>query len=280
MTAPTKKIFAVGFNAARLYSLNDSGYVAATTSTYYDGTMVGGPVALSLEFPDPQSIVHPGNNTVLQRDVLPSQDVSSGTLEVSRTDHDTIAMLTNTRVNTIGEANSILWNSNQAGNEPTVGLLAYAQGKLTTGVRGWITYMLRCVIIPKIKGLQRDQANASYFVQPQVSTSHLVGNAFSTASDGATTAEVVEYESNYRLHLTGFKAAASQTVFTFDTALPAVNTAGMVVNRNGSQLTASAGASNIFFTASVGAVTLGSGAAANDLITVMYELDNTAVDYD
>src|SRR5574343_1337495 len=109
MAAPTKKIFTVGLNAVRIYELDqDDGSIASTNATAYDGLSVGGPVTFTYEPPDPESISHPGNNQVLQRDVLPSLDASSGSLEVARSYVDTIAALTNVNVfNPVTDINSI-----------------------------------------------------------------------------------------------------------------------------------------------------------------------------
>ena len=89
MAAPTKKIFVVGLNAARIYALDqDDGLITSANASVYSGLSVGGPVTFTYEPPDPESIAHPGNNQVLQRDTLPSLDAASGSLEVSRTDFD------------------------------------------------------------------------------------------------------------------------------------------------------------------------------------------------
>lgn len=152
MAAPTKKIFSVGLNAARIYAIDqDTGYPDATNATAYDGFSVGGPVTFTYEPPDPEVISHPGNNQVLQQDSLPSLDASSGTLEVSRTDVDTIAHLTNTNVNTtlMTNVNSIGWRTNQQGTEPTVAFVTYAQSKTPAGARAWSTYCFASRLSPR-----------------------------------------------------------------------------------------------------------------------------------
>ncbi len=271
MAAPTKKIFTVGLNAARIYELDADGYIDGT-ETAYDGTAVGGPVVFTYEPPDPESIVHPGNNTVLQRDVLPSQETASGTLEVSRTDYDTIALLNNVNVNVIGEANSVLWGSNQAGTEPTVGLVVYAQGKGPSGNRTWSTYVIpKCTIIPKPKGMAREQANIKYFVQPQAATAHLTGMAFTINDDGATAGEVVEYQSNYRMHFTSWNKTTSSATFTLGTSYPMVSTAGLTVYKDGVKQTTG-------YTATTGAITFTSNVTEGTNVAAMYELAESASD--
>lgn len=282
MTAPTKKIFTVGLNAARIYELSSStGWIASTNATVYNGLSVGGPVSFEYAPPDPQSIVHPGNNTVLQRDVLPSQDISSGTLTVSRTDYDTLQALMNVNVRVFGDVNSLAWGSSQQGTEPTVGLVVYAQGKLPTGVRSWSTYVIpKAVIIPKPKGMSREQSNLSYFVQPTSASSHLTGLALTTADDGCTSAEVIEYQSNYRLNFAGWTTASTEAEYSFDTDLPYSANAGngITVTKNGVLMTYGATADATHYVATATKITFGAALTNGDKVVAMYELADTAVD--
>jgi hypothetical protein len=283
MAAPTTKIFTVGLNAARIYKLDqDTGYPLATNASAYDGFSVGGPAAFSYEPADPEVISHPGNNQVLQQDSLPSLDASSGTLEVSRTDYATIAHLQNIKVNTLAtDINSIGWRTNQQGNEPTVAFLSYAQGKLPNGVRGWSTYIFsKAIITPKPKGQSREQQNQNYFVLPQFATSHLVGTPFSVANDGFTSSEVVEYQSNYRLHVAAWKVTATETALDFSASLKytANAGAGIVVCKNGVQMTYGATADAVHYTADADGITFGAALTNGDIVTAMYELAEDAVD--
>lgn len=282
MTAPAKKIFTVGLNAARIYDLDqDSGWIDATNATVYNGLSVGGPIMFSYEPPDPESIVHPGNNTILQRDSLPSLESSSGSLEVSRTDYDTIALLTNTKVRVFGDINSIGWGTNQAGTEPTVAFVTYAQGKLTTGVRSWSTYVFpKATIIPKPKGQGREQQNLKYFVQPNIVTTHLIGVAATISDDGFTATEVFEYQSNYRLNFAAWKTTATETAYVFDTNLPYTANAGngIQVTKNGVLMTYGATADATHYVASSTQITFGAALTNGDIVVAMYELAETAVD--
>jgi len=282
MTAPAKKIFTVGLNAARIYDLDqDTGWIDATNATVYNGLSVGGPMTFSYEPPDPESIVHPGNNTILQRDSLPSLDSSSASLEVSRTDYDTIALLTNTKVRVFGDINSIGWGTNQAGTEPTVAFVTYAQGKLTTGVRSWSTYVFpKATIMPKPKGQAREQQNLKYFVQPNIVTAHLTGIAATIGDDGFTATEVFEYQSNYRLNFAAWKTTATETEYSFDTNLPYTANAGngIVVTKNGVLMTYGATADTTHYVATATKITFGAALTNGDIVVAMYELAETAVD--
>ena len=282
MTAPAKKIFTVGLNAARIYDLDqDSGWLEAVNATVYNGLSVGGPMTFSYEPPDPTSIVHPGNNTILQRDSLPSQDTSSATLEVSRTDYDTIALLSNTKVRVFGDVNSIGWGTNQAGTEPTVALVTYAQGKLTTGVRSWSTYVFpKTTITPKPKGQSREQQNAKYFVQPNVVTTHLTGLAATIGDDGFTATEVFEYQSNYRLNFAAWKTSSTEVDYVFDTNLPYTANAGprITVTKNGVLMTYGAASDITHYVATASKITFGAALTNGDIVVAMYELAESAID--
>lgn len=283
MAAPTKKIFTVGLNAARIYELDqDDGTIASSNATAYDGLSVGGPVLFTYEPPDPESIAHPGNNQVLQRDVLPSLEASSGSLEVSRSDVDTIAALTNVNVfNPVTDINSIAWQTNQQGTEPTVGLLVYAQAKTAAGLRAWSTFVFpKAVIIPKPKGMSREQANHAYFVQPQSAAKHIYGVALNSTDDGATSAEVIEYQSNYRLHVAGWTTTSTETDYNFASGLKYTNngSAGIIVTKNGTKMTYGATADATHYTADADGITFGAALTNGDKVVALYELADTAVD--
>lgn len=284
MAAPTKKIFTVGLNAARIYRLDqDTGFIDPTNATAYDGLAVGGPTVFNYQPADPEVISHPGNNQVLQQDSLPSLEASSGTLEVSRTDMDTIVLLTNTKVNTalMTNVNSIGWRTNQQGTEPSVGFLTYAQGKTAAGVRCWSTFAFsKTVITPKPKGQSREQQNHSYFVLPQFTTAHIVGVPYSVSDDGFTSTEVNEYQSNYRLHVAAWKTTAVESAYDFAASLKYTNNAGsgIVVTKNGVKMTYGVTADSVHYVADADGITFGAALTNGDIVIAMYELAETAVD--
>ena len=185
MAAPSKKIYSVGLNAARYYALSGN-YPAATNATVYSGVPIGGPIAFSLTIPDPETVAHPGNNSIQQYDVLPSNGVSSGSLTVSREDADALALFSGTKVHVIGTfANAVGWHTSQQGLEPTVALVTYDQAKDEAGNRVWHTYVMpRCVILPKPKSMQRERQDLTYDVQPQIATAYLTGLAFNASDNG------------------------------------------------------------------------------------------------
>lgn len=284
MAAPAKKIFAVGLNAVRIYELDqDDGSIASTNATAYDGLSVGGPVTFSYEAPDFERIAHPGNNIVLQTDALPSLETSTASLEVSRSDMDTIAALANVNVhNIVTDINAIAWQTNQQGTEPTVALMAYAQAKTASGTRAWSTYIFpKAIIIPKPKGMSREQSNHVYFVQPQSASKHIYGVALNATDDGCTSAEVIEYQSNYRLHVAAWTTTATETEFSFDAAQQYTANAGngIIVTKNGVKMTYAASPSGATqFSTTASKITFGAALTNGDKVVALYELADSAVD--
>jgi hypothetical protein len=279
MAAPTQ-IFVAGMNAARIYALSGD-YPTGGTATPYDGLVVGGPVSLELTFGDPTTIIHPGNNIVLQQDVFPTADPTTGVLTVSRLDHATLAFLMNTKAPAIGNLSMIGWGTDQQGNEPTVALLAYQQAKTPSGDRAWHTYVIpRCVIIPKPSSLMnRDRSDMVYNVSVQNSTQHLTGVDFSVSVDGYTSGQMVDIQSYHRVHFAQFTSVSNATVFTFDTLLPAYADAVAKVSINGAAYcTEGAGADVQHAVSTKTNVTIGAATTTGDKVVVMYELDDTISD--
>lgn len=285
MAAPSLKIFSVGLNAARYYALTAGGVPGATNGTNYSGVSIGGPIALALETTEPEVVRHPGNNATQQYDVLPSEGISGGTLTVSREDAATIAAFSNTKVHVISSfANAIGWQTSQQGNEPVVALVAYDQAKDVSGNRVWRTHVLpRCIIIPKLKGQSRERGDIVYTVQPQVCTSYLTGLAFGASNNGFTTAQIITLTSTHRLAFAAWIATAGTlAAFDFDADLPKYITGspGIVVYKNGVEMTYGATADTTHYVATTTGITFGANLTATDVVTVMYEIADDAIDID
>lgn len=280
MAAPTKKIFSVGLNAARVYALTTAGYPAATNATVYSGINIGGPIEFSIETPQPTNIAHPGNNQILQYDVLPSIDAAVGTLKVSRQDNDTVVLLTNTKNATLGDTNVMGWMTNQQGTEPTVALVTYQQAKDNSGNRIWHTYLMpRAIILPAVHGMSRDRQDINFAVQPQVCTKNLTGLSFDSSTYGYTSTRMLDLQSSHRLHFSAWKTTATEAIYTLDTAFPAYITGGvgMVVYKNGVLMTNGAVANNTNYLATTTTITFGAALTNGDMVVTMYEVDDTAV---
>jgi hypothetical protein len=280
MANPTQKIFTVGLNAARIYALNSSGTPAAVNATVYDGLNVGGPTSFTLNIPTPTTIAHPGNNSVLQYDILPSLDTSNGTLTVSRQDNATIALLTGTKVFDDGERNVIGWMTSAQSTEPTVMLLVYDQAKDNSGNRVWHTYIMpRTVIYPAPKSMSRERSDLSFAVQPSICTAFPNGIAFTAADQGYTTAQMLDYQSNHRIHIAAWVTTATEAAYSLPASAPAYVTGGtgMVVTKNGVLMTYGATADTTHYTANTTTITFGGALTNADRVVAIYEVDDTAV---
>jgi len=286
MAPPTKKIFSVGLDAARYFALTSAGYPAATNATPYSGVSIGGPISLALETAAAEVITHPGNNTILQYDVLPGNGITGGTLTVSREDADAIAAFTNTKVHALGAfANAVGWNTDQSGQNPTMGLVAYDHAKDPSGNRIWRTHVIpRCIITPQIKGMARDRGDLVLEVQPQRSTSYLTGLPFNVSDNGFTSAQIITFTSYYRLAFAAWVATSPSGLQTFlyDTDLPKRITGdgGQVVYKNGVLMTYGADADNIHYDGTTLQIEFGAALTAGDVVVAMYEIAETAVDID
>jgi hypothetical protein len=129
--------------------------------------------------------------------------------------------------------------------------------------------------------MSREQSNMNFFIQPQKTTSHLIGVAYSTSADGFTSAEFNEYQSNYRLHFAQWVCAATAASYAFDVDLLYTNNGanGIQVTKNGALMTyAATAASADEYYADADGITFGAALTNGDVVIAMYELADTAVD--
>jgi hypothetical protein len=280
MAAPSKSIFVSGLNAGRFYALSGD-YPTGGTATPYDGIAIGGPISLDMTFGDPSTVVFPGNDIILQQDTFTTEEPTTGVLTVSRMDYDTMAFLNNIKVAVVGEMNMIGWGTDQQGNEPTIAGLFYQRGKLTNGSRGWHTYVVpRMTAIPKAGGMiNREPTQHIYNLSVQYGTQHLTGVDFSVAVDGYTSGQVVDIESNHRIHIVQWTSVANATEFTLNPLLPCYAAAKIKVSLNGAAYTTEgAGADLLHSVSTTTKVTFGAATTTGDKVVAIYELDDTASD--
>lgn len=283
MAVPSRKIYSVGMNAARYYSLTAAGYPAATNATVYAGVSIGGPTVLTLDTPDSEVVFHFGNNTVQQTDTLPPNGATSGTLVVSREDADTIAAFSNTKVQTISDFNMIGWGTSQQGNEQTFALLAYDQAKDPSGARVWRTHVLsRAIFTSKPKGMARERGDIVYQIQPQICTRMFFGADFTAADNGYRTSPIATITSAHRLTVASWVTTATEVDYIFDTDFPKWITGSpeIAVYKNGVLMTYGATADVTHYVATTLKVTFGSALTNGDIVTAVYGIDDSAIDID
>jgi hypothetical protein len=239
---------------------------------------------LALETAKSETIVHPGNNTALQYDVLAGDGINSGQMTLSREDAATIAAFGGTKVHVINSfANAIGWNTSQEAARPSMAILAYDQAKDTSGNRVWRTHMIpHCIITPNIKGMKKERGDLIYELQPQVSSAYLTGLAFSVANNGFSTAQVITLTSSHRLTVAAWVTTATETEYVFDTDFPKYVTGapGIEVYKNGIAMTYGATADTTHYVATTTKITFGAALTNGDVVTALYEIDDTAIDID
>jgi hypothetical protein len=278
MAAPTK-LFVAGLDAVRFYELvSGTGYMKATSTAAYDGYNAYGAITLDMSLPDPTYVAHPGNNSVLQQEVFPPTDPTTGTLSLSMMDTALIGLLSNVAPVTISNLTLQFFDTDKAGTEPTVGMIAYQRAKDRSGNRGWNTYVFpRITAIPKPSSmLTRDRNDVIYNINVQRATSELTAVTFTGNGSTATTAGFYSIFSNYRMHFCSFySTAGSETEYTFDTNFPPYADGVVKVSVNsGAYLVEGAGAGKVVSTTTK--ITLGTGSTQFDRISCMYEVADSA----
>jgi hypothetical protein len=227
MAATSGKMYPVGLRHARVYLLDANGVPDATSTTVYEGFEMTGAKAYELTIPDARRIVHVGDDRVLAQDVLPRQEVSSGTLRVARMDYDVYEALTSTHDATIGEAKVIGYGTSKQGNEPSIAALLYQQAKdAVTGVRRWRAYILpssQAIINPA--SLNENAPDFAISLLPSAVQKHVWGVAFTEGVEGFTSAEMLESMTEGIPHIVSWKADGAATDFLFHASRPATATA-------------------------------------------------------
>lgn len=227
MAKPDGNIVAVGLKHMRIYKLNAYGVPEASSTTVYEGVHIQGAQSYEIETPDARRISYKGDDRVLAQDVLPRQEVSTGTLRFGVDNHAAYALLSSTIAHTVGEASVIGYGTSKQGSEPVIAALGYQQAKdLATGTRQW-----RGVIVPSTQAIINAPSMTENEMQYEVSllpsgaSHHLWGPDFTAVADGFTTAEVIETITENIPHVVSWLADGTATEFNFSAERPAPATA-------------------------------------------------------
>lgn len=267
MTAPTEKTLNYGLRYANIFELNSSGTPKAVTVTPYEGLQIVGSTAFELNVPDSRKLTGKGEDGVTQVVYLPPEEAIDGKLNVEAADPTLAALLDGTKVSTVGEISFVGLGTNQQGFEPQVGMMLYQAARgLVTGKVYWHTFFLPSAqVIRKSPGMTADKGVTNYQIAPNRTTKHLWGVSFTNATEGFLSAQMLEGWSNYPYRLTSFVADGTAVDFTFPVDLPAVQTTGIKVYKNG--VIVSSG-----LTLAVNKVTFGVAPTLADRIDVLREV--------
>jgi len=278
MAAPSGKMYPVGLQFARVYSLNESGYPQGTvTGTVYEGLEIAAPKAYEITPAKARDIVHIGNNRRLSQDKLPAIETSGAVLRTSRLDFDLNALLTSTIVSTVGEAVFTGFNTSQQGSEPAVAVLMFQQAKaFSTGTRVYSAYhMPSAVAIIDPASMNENASEFAFNMVPSASTHHIFGPVFTLVEDGYTETEIVWSETVYKPHVVSWLAAATGAgggVFLYHTDRPAAAAAKVhhvaKLAASGPTLTDITSSSTL---STLTEITVSGALEAGDLIIAFYE---------
>lgn len=236
MTATPEEIRSgVGLRLVQVLALNATGYPAATQqTTAYEGVTVSGAVSFGLEDPEPQQIVHRGDDRVFALDVLPPTEPISGELTVSKTNDDIDAVLTDDKIVAIAEAKFFGLGTDNRGDENQVCVLAYQQSIDTDpassdfGARRWGSRLIpKCYVIPRATGFEQDTpTNRGYTVRPLFVKTHVWGEDFSTGTEGFEQAQMFRGISQFKPKIIAFAGAinSAEVRTNFPSAYPAATT--------------------------------------------------------
>ena len=267
MAAPTERTLNYGLRYACLYELNASGTPKATGTSAYEGLQFQGSTAFELSVPDARKLTGLGEDGITQVVFLPPTDGADGKLNVEAADPALAALLDGTRVASLGEISLVGIGTDKQGFEPQVGLMLYQAARgLTTGAVYWHTFFIPSAqVVRKSGGMNAEKAVTVYQVAPNRVSRHLWGAAFSNAVEGYLSGQVIEDWSNYPLRLASFLADGTAVDFSFPANWPAVQTAGIRVFRNGSEVLTG-------LTKLTGKVTFTSAPTTGDRLDILREI--------
>ena len=238
MTAPSVIRSGVGLRYVQVLATDANGYpsTTGTAAGAYEGVTLSGARTLTITDPEPQQIVHRGDDRIFALDVLPPTEPMVGELSVSKANDTVDAVLTPNKSIAVGEAKLFGLGTNRRGDENQVIMLAYRQtldtdpASATFGIRRWefrlfpLTY-----VIPREGSLDENPEARPYTVRPMFVTKYPWGVAFATATEGFTQAQGLRGVSVYKPKLIAFNGNASAATFAFPATEPAADTGKVAV---------------------------------------------------
>jgi len=225
MTTPSTTRAGVGFRYCQVLALDSASYPAASDSNAYEGDQIEGARSLAITDPEPQQIVHRGDDRVFQLDTLPPTEPISGVLTVSKTNDAIDDIVTDDKIFTLGEMSLFPLGTDNRGDENQCALLAYRQtldvsGGASEGSRRWEFRLFpKCYVIPIAAGFETDTPEERTFaVRPQFVAYHVWGAALATATEGCLRAQAFRGISEYKPRLVAFDGDGTTTDFLFSSS--------------------------------------------------------------
>lgn len=214
-----------GFRHVQIMLLDTAGLLAPPAvagATPESGYQLSGAKALTLNIPEPEKIIHYGDDRVFAVDVLPPKDAVSGELRTGKTNLTVDAVLSNVNVVTLGDIRMLGRGSNQQGTEPQVCILAYRQAldadedEDTFGIRRWLFVLMPAArVIAKGGTMEESGADENgYMVYPTMVKQYPWAHDFSVADEGFTESPIIWGITIGRPMLCTWKADGVEDEFT------------------------------------------------------------------
>lgn len=191
--------------------------VLQPTTDPYTGLEIYGIRNFEVTDPEPRRIPHFNGDRVGLVQQFPSLDAPAGTIVVDGSDLNLESVLSNVKVRSISGMEIMVAQSDQQGNEPSVGLLVYQAAKRTTGVNGWhFNYIQSTTMIPRRGSMADNNYETRYALAPNAVGFLPWGEVMDIDVDGAEEAAVVKGFSLYPPRVTTWIGDGSETEFLFD----------------------------------------------------------------
>lgn len=236
MAAPGVVRSGVGFRYVQLLRLGADAHPLATSTAAHAGVQISGARALTINDPEPQQIVHRGDDRIFALDVLPPTEPISGELTVGKISDTVDEFLSPDASFAIGETYMFPIGSDSRGDEYQMAILCYRQtldtepGSATYGSRRWEFRLFpKCYVIPREGGLTGDPEERVYTVRPQYVAKHLWGTDLDASTEGCDLAQGFRGVAQYKPRLVSFLGDNSRVTFTFETTFPAQATGKIAI---------------------------------------------------
>ena len=272
MTAPNVIRSGVGFRHCQVLALDASGYPAATDTSEYSGLRVSGARTLTINDPEPQQIVHIGDDRPFALDVLPPTEPVSGELIVSKINDTVDAIIGDDNSVTVGEAKLFGLGTEKRGDENQVCVLAYRQTVDTDpdsanfGTRRWEFRLFpKTFLIGREGGFSESPEEKPYTIRPQFVKKYPWGVSFAGGTEGFEQAQGFRGISQYKPRLISYKGDDSETSFVFDTSYYAQATGKITIWVNGTEDTVATKATT--------GVTFATAPTTDAMVVIFYEYE-------
>jgi hypothetical protein len=239
MTTPGKERRGVGVRKLVVFPTYD-GYIgeSTTTTTLLYGTQAVGAQELNLNDPDPTQINHLGDDEVIDVDYLPAQEGLSAGFTISGVDDDLDELFSDRISVTEGETRFIGVGTDKEAEMAQVAIVVYRQSLNADSERNWEAYVIpKAKVKPVANPFNAEAETSQYRVYPQKSSKDITGRSYAVATDGFTKAQMRRAVGESKLVYATARGDGSNTAFTFDSSLPAINTDKITVWVDGSQVT-------------------------------------------